>query len=708
MVRFEPVGDDPCDVEAQAQQWRRFAQRMGEVGREVESQVRAVASAWPEGGASVLALQDARRCSDDAREAAHVYARAATLLAGLVGPLALWRRQVAQLDEAWQVLSHAEEQARAAARADLGDPHSQARILGVQRQLHLAQARTGHPDTASVDAAYARLHRHAEEQVDLVGRGLDRLVVQGAAAVPGTGVGRSGVSRFRAELALLSDGTRSQGRLAPQVGRLVDAGILPPEAAGWDAATFAAYAKADPRVAAQLVARRPQAGADSGGLLQQFVLPGSGPVVTGPVPLVSFETFLATLGPAPAPTPAAAGDPGWPRRLAVRGAFEALSPSEQQVVALLWPGVVGNLSGAPFGVRATANHVRIVAAVGEQERRNDALGRDAWDAARVGEDRGSGEVYRWGQLERDRAHLAQLRTLSADPSRQVLWFDNADDGSVVELHGALTAATVGVGVFVPGTTAELGGHETNARRSRSWVDASDGRVAMVTWMGGDLPDAIVADAPFHDYADRLAPRLATFSHDLRQEIERSPAVRNEVPRTEGLRVGPAVTVIGHSYGGAVVGTSEQYGLDADNVIHVESAGTGHAVAGVGDLSPGRCDVRRYTITAANDPIQLVQGLRVEPMQSVPAPLSPLVQSWPLEQLQGLGHGADPVALARVERLAGDHAADGHMLEPWEAHGGVLDPGAEGWLNIHRVLVGLPPTRQEGSGVGALPSSPFLH
>ncbi|WP_374970582.1 alpha/beta hydrolase [Terrabacter sp. BE26] len=706
MGRFEAIGDDPRVVEAQAQLWRRLAQRMGEVGREVETQVRAVATAWPEGGASVLAVRDARRCSDDAREAAHVYARAATLLAGLVEPLTRWRRQVAQLDEVWQVLSHAEEQVRAAARADLADPHSQARILEVRRQLHLAQARTGHPDTASVEAAYARLRRHAEEQVDLVGRGLDGLVMQGAAEVHGAGAGPGGVSRFRAELALLSGGTRSQGVLAPEVGLLVDAGILPSEAAGWDAASFAAYVQANPRVAAQLVARRPQAGADTGGLQGPFVLAGSGPGATGPMPLVSFETFLATLGPTSAPTLAAAGDPGWPRRLAVRGGFDALSPSEQQVAALLWPGVVGNLSGAPFGVRATANHVRIVAAVSEQERRNAALGRDAWDA--VGEVHGPGPVYRWDQLERDRAHLAQLRTLAADPSRQILWFDNADDGSVVELQGALTVATVGVGVFVPGTTAELGGHETNARRSRSWVDASGGRVAMVTWMGGDLPDGIVTDAPFHDYADRLAPRLASFSHDLRQEIDQSPAARNQVPRADGRRVGPAVTVIGHSYGGAVVGTSEQYGLDADNLIHVESAGAGHAVAGIGDLSPGRCDVRRYTITAANDPIQLTQGLRVEPMQGVPSQLSRLVQSWPLEQLQALGHGADPVALDRVERLAGDHAADGHLLEPWEAHSGVLDPGAEGWLNIHRVLAGLPPARQEGSGVGALPVSPFLH
>lgn len=690
IVRFEPIGDDPGVVDAEAQRWRQLARRMAGVAREVGAQVDAVAAAWPEGGAAVLAVAEARACGDDAGEAAHAYDRAASLLEGLVEPSRRWRRQVAELEEAWQVLSQAEEQARSASRSDLGDPHSAARIVRAQHLLALAVARTGHPSAASVDVAYDRLRRQAKGHVDDVACRLGRLAAQGAAALPGTGVGMGGVSRFRTELGLLADGTRAQGRLAHEVSRLVDDGVLPAEAAGWDAASFAAYVQVHPEVAALLVDRRPVTEAGAGGALGSLPVLGVGPSVPGvPSPMESLAPFLATLGPSPAPTLTSVGDPGWPRRLAVREAFEALTPSEQQLAALIWPGVVGNLSGAPFGVRATANHVRVVAAAREQERRNAARGRDAWLEGQVGGAGPTGSANGWSRLERDRAHLAQLRILAADPSRRVVWFDNTGDGSVVELHGALTAATVGVGVFVPGTGAELGGHATNVARSQSWVDASAGRVAMVTWMGGDLPDDVPTDAPFRDYADRLAPRLASFSQDLRQEIDHSPAARNEVDGPNGLRSGPAVTVIGHSYGGAVVGTSEQYGLDADNIIHVESAGAGHDVGELGDLRPGRCDARRYAITAAADPIRLSQGVQVP----TEGPWGLLLPDGVKDATKDLGHGAEPGTLYRVERLTGDHGADGRLLAPWTAHSGVLDVGAEGWRNIHRVLNGESPLGQ---------------
>lgn len=476
--------------------------------------------------------------------------------------------------------------------------------------------------------------------------------------------------------------------------------MLPSEAAGWDAAALAAYVQDHPRVAARLVDHRPDAGTD--GPLDPWAVAGVGRLVTGtPMPLVSFETFLSRMGPASAPSLTSVGDPGWPRRLTVRWAFESLTPSEQQLAAMLWPAVVGNLSGAPFGVRATANHVRIVAAVGEQQRRDAARARDGWQAGGLGEGRDPRPVYNWEQVQRDRAHEAQLRTLAADPSRQVVWFDNSGDGSIAELHGALTTVTVGVGVFVPGTGADLGGHDTNTRRSQSWVDASRGRVAMVTWMGGDLPDGVVRDAPFRHYADRLGPALASFSNDLRQEIDRSPAAHNEVHAAGRARVGPAVTVIGHSYGGAVVGTSEQYGLDADNVIHLESAGAGHDVHDVGDLRPGRCDTRRYSITAATDPIRLSQGVQVQSEGGWGLLLPDDVR----EATKDLGHGADPGALYRVERLDGDHGVDGHLLAPWEAHSGVLEVGAEGWRDIQRVLNGVQPIGQEQPGIVAWSLAP---
>ncbi|MEW1952884.1 alpha/beta hydrolase [Terrabacter sp. NPDC080008] len=703
-TRFAVIGDEPAAVEAQSQLWRGLARRMAEVAREVEAQAGAVSAAWPEGSAAPLAVAEARRCGDAARETAHVHARAATLLAGLVQPLTRWRRQVEQLDDAWQVLTHAEGQARAAREADLGDPHSTARIALAQQRLDLARARTGHMSAVAVATAYDTLRRDAQGQVGEVAARLSRLAAQGAGAVPGAGAGLGGVSRYRTELGLLAGGARAQGRLAPEVARLVDVGVLPSEAAGWDAAAFAAYVQVRPDVAAQLVARRPVAGVGAGSWSSPWQLTDSASVGATPQPMSSFASVLATSPPAADPTLTSAGDPGWPHRLAVREAFEALTPSEQQLVALLWPGAVGNLSGAPFSVRAIANHVRVVAAVREQEEANQSKARDAWHEGEVGQDAQTGpggsarRFYTASHIDRDRAHLAELRSLAADPSRQILWFDNAGDGSLVELHGTLTPATVGVGVFVPGTTAELGGHEANARRSRSWVDASDGKVAMVTWMGGDLPDSVIRDAPFRDYADRLAPKLAAFSHDLRQEIDHSAAGLTEV-HTEGRTLmGPAVTVIGHSYGGAVVGTSEQYGLDADNVMHVESAGAGHDVRDIADLRPGRCDVRRYTITAATDPIRFAQGSQV-PTEGL---WGELVPGEVKDVLKDYGHGADPGDLSGIQELTGDRGADGRLLNGGEAHSGVLDEGAEGWRNIQRVLNGVPPIRKSVRGIPGLP------
>lgn len=118
-------------------------------------------------------------------------------------------------------------------------------------------------------------------------------------------------------------------------------------------------------------------------------------------------------------------------------------------------------------------------------------------------------------------------------------------------------------------------------------------------MGGDLPDDIVQDAPFADYARDLGPQLAEFSHDVRQEIDHSSAAPNA-----------QTTYLGHSYGGAVVGRAELAGLDADRVLHVESAGMGHDVQSPDDLPDSQDDVDRYSMTAPGDVIGDIQGMQL--------------------------------------------------------------------------------------------------
>jgi hypothetical protein len=256
-----------------------------------------------------------------------------------------------------------------------------------------------------------------------------------------------------------------------------------------------------------------------------------------------------------------------------------------------------------------------------------------------------------------------LQHIVDDPSRQIVYFDNASDGGIAELHGTINAKTGNVGVFVPGTGSSLAGFETNARRSALWVKAGpllDHPLAMVTWMGGDFPNDVPTDAGFRDYADRLGPELANFSHEIRQEVDRAGA--------------PAkVTVMGHSYGGTAVGTSERYGLDADRVLHVESPGMGHDVRSPDDLYPARADVRRYSITAPEDAINLAR-----------------VPTWiqDLPGVGGMGHGANPDTFPGTTRLASGRYADGSPIDgPLAAHGGVLTWRSDSWQNIYEVLTG---------------------
>src|SRR5690606_30121898 len=151
-----------------------------------------------------------------------------------------------------------------------------------------------------------------------------------------------------------------------------------------------------------------------------------------------------------------------------------------------------------------------------------------------------------------------------------------------------------------------------------------GGLAMISWMGGDLPDGVLGDAPDPKYSKELGPRLTDFSRDLRLEIDRAGA--------DNARV----TVAGHSYGGAVVGRAELSGLDADRVLHIESAGMGHDVHSGSDLPRSQRDVDRYSMTAPGDFIELTQGV----------------------QKGGIGHGADPDTFDGTTRLHTGDKADG--------------------------------------------------
>ena len=252
------------------------------------------------------------------------------------------------------------------------------------------------------------------------------------------------------------------------------------------------------------------------------------------------------------------------------------------------------------------------------------------------------------------AEQQTYQSVILDPRRQILLFDAAN-GRFAELTGTIGPDTRNVGVLVPGTTTNMGGINGNVATYGSFADQSAGSLAMITWMGGALPQSIAPEAFEASYSQALAPDLAAFTHEVRQEIEHSQAAGNAVQ----------LTLAGHSYGGAVVGLSETYGSDADRVLHIESAGMGSGAYEPADLHPTNPDVRRYSMTAPGDLIGASQGLEVGP----------------------LGHGADPDTFAGTIRLETGYYADGSLVEGTDAHSGVFKPNSDSWAQINEVFNG---------------------
>ncbi len=223
----------------------------------------------------------------------------------------------------------------------------------------------------------------------------------------------------------------------------------------------------------------------------------------------------------------------------------------------------------------------------------------------------------------------------------------------MELTGDLSAAS-NVGVLVPGLNTTILDSATNTETARRFVAAGGGEVAMITYLGGPFPTGPVWNAASPHYAQQMAPRLVAFSEDVNRTVD-------NVGAATGRSI--AVTYLGHSYGGSILGTAERDGLTADRTVYVEAAGTGVGVFHPSDWHNRNPDVRRFSMTAPLDPIELVQGL----------PLGP--------------HGADPDQMPGVVRLPTGRRSDGSVMAGLPAHGDVLDEPSDAWHRLLEVITG---------------------
>jgi hypothetical protein len=296
---------------------------------------------------------------------------------------------------------------------------------------------------------------------------------------------------------------------------------------------------------------------------------------------------------------------------------------------------LGNTDGMPWEVRIAVNRLNVAQAIVDLLDDRSAADRTAFYRGLLGEiDDPAG-----GGQRIDR------KILAFDPSRD----------SLVELNGDLALAS-SVAVLVPGMNTTIAGSADTTASARQFVSATRGRVAAITYLGGPFPadDTVVGalvEAASPRFALDMAPRLAAFSRDVDAKVDAT-----------GRRI--AVTYVGHSYGGAILGTAEALGLTADRTLYAAAAGAGFGVDDPGDWHNRNPHVLRFSMTAPGDPIQFVQGIPGGP------------------------HGADPDRMPGVIHLATGRYDDGRLMAGPAAHTDVLSvQGSDAWRNVLAVITG---------------------
>ncbi|MFD7895634.1 alpha/beta hydrolase [Streptomyces sp. NPDC059743] len=312
-----------------------------------------------------------------------------------------------------------------------------------------------------------------------------------------------------------------------------------------------------------------------------------------------------------------------PKRLAAF--FDSLTQEEQERLAATYSLVVGNLNGAPVGLRYRANRLALMRArVVEERRMHDS---------RLSED---------GRRQAGRRMHRYESMLGGD--RQILAFDPSGKGRAAEVFGDLERAQR-VSVVVPGVDT----HMLTFERTERWYTAPvgmaeslysaersadpDARTAVIAWADYTSPAGLGMDAAIGKLAEEGAVRLTALTRAL--------------PGTS------RISLFCHSYGSVVCGVAAR-GLPA-RVSDVAVAGSpGMRVRNAAQL---RTDAHVWAMRDRDDWIEDV----------------------PYMAVGGLGHGADPMARAFGARVLSAAGAAGHS--------GYFEPGTESLDNFADIGVG---------------------
>ena len=277
------------------------------------------------------------------------------------------------------------------------------------------------------------------------------------------------------------------------------------------------------------------------------------------------------------------------RTAAIAAEFARAHPIDVERLASEFPEDVANLAGVPAAVRMTANRAliakrftlaqehlataerRLAAARDEvngtavrRPRLRDPLAPYVADVERATEAIAVLEQYRSVFVDHDGVEHAR-QFLTVVPSTRF------SSGQVVEVFGDLTRASH-VLVAVPGVANSYGNFQETRQKSEALyrtlaVDHPEASVAVIEWMGYDVPGWLRSPLPF---------AAINGGGELRRFVD-----------ALGLDAGVQLTVLGHSYGSVVVSEALRNGLEADRAIFTGSPGVRAPVAAALGIDPSR-------------------------------------------------------------------------------------------------------------------------
>lgn len=305
--------------------------------------------------------------------------------------------------------------------------------------------------------------------------------------------------------------------------------------------------------------------------------------------------------------------------------FASLTATQRAGLAERYPLAVGNMNGAPAGLRYRANRIALQEQIGVER-------------ARMRDERLSPA----GQYEAGR-RMQRFASMT-DADRQILAFDPEGTGRAAEVFGDLDRAER-VSVVVPGVDTALLTFQRTDRKYSAPVGMARALYAAEREVRPTTRTAVIA------WADYTSPAGLGIDSATAMRAERGAVRLNALVR--GLPGDSPVSLFCHSYGSVVCGVAAH--TLPDRVADIAVAGSpGMRVENAAQLDT---DARVWAMRDSDD----------------------WVQDVPYLELGGLGHGEDPVASGFGARVLSAREAEGH--------GGYFVPGTDSLRNFADIGTG---------------------